>query len=206
MTTAPPSPDLSAVQVTCAQVRGGNRAVHAPIDLPGIRGVVYSRPCDGGRGGDVHYLSVCGSGLLSHICLADVVGHGEKVAGVSATMHALLKRSMNWTDQRRVLRELNQDLQARGELAEFLKKNPKNFSGWISSAFWAIGAQELDSAAAHLQKARDLRPNSATVGAAEGLLAAYRGEVKEAIGILRTVIAKDERSLIAAQILADIYT
>jgi serine phosphatase RsbU (regulator of sigma subunit) len=100
--------------MVCSQIRGGNGAVHAPVDLPGIRGVLYSNPCAGGRGGDVYYLSICGSGLLSRICVADVVGHGEAVAQVSTDMHALLRKLMNWPDQRRVLRELNLLLERRG--------------------------------------------------------------------------------------------
>jgi sigma-B regulation protein RsbU (phosphoserine phosphatase) len=102
------------VRMVCSQIRGGNGAVHAPVDLPGIKGVLYSRPCVGGRGGDVYYLSICGSGLLSRICVADVVGHGEAVSQISSDMHGLLRRLMNWPDQRRVLRDLNLLLERRG--------------------------------------------------------------------------------------------
>ncbi len=100
--------------LACAEVWGGNRPVDTRVDLPGVRGVLYSRPCAGGRGGDVHYLSVCGSGLLARMCLADVVGHGEAVATISSEMHAQLRRFMNWPDQRRVLRELNRRLERIG--------------------------------------------------------------------------------------------
>ena len=34
---------------------------------------------------------VCGSGLVSRACLADVTGHGESVAVISQTMHDLLR-------------------------------------------------------------------------------------------------------------------
>jgi serine phosphatase RsbU (regulator of sigma subunit) len=97
---------------TCAEVWGGNRPVQGVVDTPGIRGCVYSQPCAGGRGGDIHYVSICGSGLISRLCLADVVGHGEKVAQVSGEIHDLLRRYMNNTDQRRVLAELNRRLTA----------------------------------------------------------------------------------------------
>jgi len=106
-----PSPPDSAhkesLRLVCREVWGGNRRAYGPIALPGVRGVLYSKPCSGGRGGDVHFLSVCGSGLLSRMCIADVTGHGEKVAKVSETMHAHLQRCINWTDQRKVLRDLN---------------------------------------------------------------------------------------------------
>jgi serine phosphatase RsbU (regulator of sigma subunit) len=94
-------------ELVCNEIWGGNRAFYGPVELPGMRGILFSQPCEGARGGDVHYLSVCGSGLLSRACLADVTGHGESVAAVSATMHELLRRSVNRMDQRKVLRRLN---------------------------------------------------------------------------------------------------
>lgn len=100
--------------LVCAEVWGGNGPVYRSVAIPGIQGVIYSNPCAGGRGGDVHYLSVCGSGLLSRVCVADVVGHGEMVAAVSSAMHAHLRRSMDIPDQRRVLRELHQRLEEIG--------------------------------------------------------------------------------------------
>lgn len=91
----------------CAEVWGGNRVVDTVVDLPGLRGVLYSQPSEGGRGGDIHYTSICGSGLIARLCLADVAGHGEPVAVVSGEIHALLRRYMNSLDERRVLRGLN---------------------------------------------------------------------------------------------------
>lgn len=91
----------------CHEIWGGNKAIQSPVELPGIRGYIYSRPVEGSRGGDVHYLSVCGSGLLSRICVADVVGHGETVATISAIMHKNLRQSMNRSDQRSMLAQLN---------------------------------------------------------------------------------------------------
>jgi sigma-B regulation protein RsbU (phosphoserine phosphatase) len=52
-------------------------------------------------------LSVCGSGLLSRACLADVTGHGEGVAAISQAMHDLLRRSVNRMDESKVLRRMN---------------------------------------------------------------------------------------------------
>ena len=100
----------------CAEVWGGNRPIDVPLRLPGIQGRVYSRPCAGGRGGDIHYVSICSSGLLSRLCIADVAGHGEAVARVSDEIHALLRRYMNNHDERRVLADLNRRL-AEGALA-----------------------------------------------------------------------------------------
>lgn len=103
-----------ALRLVCSEIWGGNRPILTPVELPGIRGTLFSRPCDGGSGGDVHYLSVCGSGLLSRMCLADVVGHGQTVSAVSAEMLRQLRRCMNVHDQRRVLRILNRGLEQLG--------------------------------------------------------------------------------------------
>jgi sigma-B regulation protein RsbU (phosphoserine phosphatase) len=84
----------------CAEVWGGNHTVYTPVSLPGLRGVLFSQACTGGRGGDLHYLSMCGSGLLSRVCIADI--------------HALLRRHLNWPDHRTMLRRLNRSLARRG--------------------------------------------------------------------------------------------
>lgn len=101
----------------CGEVAGGNAPVHTSVALPGLRGTLYSRPCQGARGGDVHYLSVCGSGLLSRVCVADVAGHGETVAKVGTVMHAQLRRSVDTPDERRVFRRLDRQLGALGTRA-----------------------------------------------------------------------------------------
>lgn len=106
MSTTPPP-----LEFVCSEIWGGNRPVNRPIELPGVVGRLFSKPCDGGRGGDVHYMSICGSGLLSRTCLADVAGHGEAVAAVSTELHRLLRRYMNHMDQRRVLQDLNRTLE-----------------------------------------------------------------------------------------------
>jgi serine phosphatase RsbU (regulator of sigma subunit) len=101
-----------ATGFACGEVRGGNETVYASVELPGLRGILYSRPCHGPQGGDVHYLSVCASGLLSRICVADVAGHGQTVAAVGREMHAHLRHSVNTFDDRRVLSELDRRLDA----------------------------------------------------------------------------------------------
>ncbi len=104
--------DEDVARFVCAEIRGGNRVVDSDIELPGLRGHLFSQPCGGGRGGDVHYLTVCGSGLLSRMCLADVAGHGEKVAAVGGEMHRLLRSYIDIPDQRRFLRDLNRRLES----------------------------------------------------------------------------------------------
>lgn len=69
--------------------------------------MLFSSTSDGPHGGDIHFLSVCGSGLLARLCLADVAGHGETVATVAAEMYDQLRRSVDIIDERRVLRALD---------------------------------------------------------------------------------------------------
>lgn len=113
-TTDTPRRPVTPLRLVCAEVWGGNRVIDAPVVLPGVQGKIYSRPCAGGRGGDVHYVSVCNSGLTSHMCVADVVGHGEAVATVSGEIHGLLRRYIDSLDQRKILRRLNQRLAQAG--------------------------------------------------------------------------------------------
>jgi serine phosphatase RsbU (regulator of sigma subunit) len=107
-------PTSAPLRLVCSEVWGGNRPIDTAIELPGLFGKVYSRPSEGGRGGDVHYLSVCDSGLVCQMLVADVVGHGEAVAEVSAEVHSLLRRYLNRLDQRHVLKKLNRRLERVG--------------------------------------------------------------------------------------------
>lgn len=109
----PVSDGGASVGLVCNEVWGGNSAFYGPVELPGLRGMLYSQASDGTRGGDVHYLSVCGSGLISRACLVDVTGHGESVTAISDVTHHLLRRAVNRTDESKVLRKLNLRLCAR---------------------------------------------------------------------------------------------
>ncbi|MCP4249925.1 MAG: serine/threonine-protein phosphatase [bacterium] len=95
------------LELVCSEVWGGNRFVETPVRLPGLSGWIYSRPCEGHHGGDVHYLSTCSAGLLTRVCLADVVGHGQQVAQMSGWIHRLLKKYMSNPDPQRILSALN---------------------------------------------------------------------------------------------------
>ncbi|MHC4141141.1 MAG: hypothetical protein ACYSUF_04395, partial [Planctomycetota bacterium] len=112
--THPVVVDSSPPRIQCAEIWGGNHTIHTPVSLPGMRGVLFSRSCSGRRGGDLHYLSMCGSGILSRVCIADVVGHGAPVSDVGRKIHALMRRHVNWPDHRRMLRLLNRALERMG--------------------------------------------------------------------------------------------
>ena len=111
---APESTPGPPTAFACGEVRGGNGTIHEQVELPGLRGVLYSRPCAGATGGDIHYLSVCGSGLMARVCLADVAGHGSAVAAIGTEMHGHLRRSVDVIDERKVLDRLNRRLNEKG--------------------------------------------------------------------------------------------
>jgi serine phosphatase RsbU (regulator of sigma subunit) len=102
--------DADTLAMVCAEVWGGNRTVDHPVRMPGLRGHLFSRPLGGSRGGDVHHLAVCNSGLIARVCIADVVGHGDQVSAVSDELHDLLRRYLDTFDQRVILRRLNRRL------------------------------------------------------------------------------------------------
>ncbi len=106
-----PQPSIALI---CGEVRGGNEPVWTVVDLPGLAGVLYSHPCHGESGGDVHYCSMCNSGIIARVCLADVAGHGERVANVARVMHTELRASVNSWDEREVMQALDVRLEQSG--------------------------------------------------------------------------------------------
>jgi sigma-B regulation protein RsbU (phosphoserine phosphatase) len=73
---------------------------------------VYTAPAGpGDAGGDVHYVSVCPSCIVSRIALADVSGHGEGVVTLGNTLRALMQRHLEAVEQVGLMRDLNQAVQ-----------------------------------------------------------------------------------------------
>src|SRR5919106_6512831 len=99
--------------LTCTEVWASNRNVAHSVDLPGLRGWIYSAPLELGHdGGDIHYLSACDHGVLSRVVLADVSGHGRTVSTVAEQLLRLVRRHMNRLEQPALLSELSDSLQA----------------------------------------------------------------------------------------------
>ena len=95
----------------CSEVWASNSNIAHSIDLPGLQGWIYSAPLELGHdGGDIHYLSACGAGVLTRVVLADVSGHGRAVAAVAARTLQLMRRHMNRLDQSALLGELSDSL------------------------------------------------------------------------------------------------
>jgi len=79
------------------------------VQLAGVRGAVWCRPYhEAQRGGDIHYLSVCGQAILSKVVLADVSGHGLESAEVSRIIHAALVESIGAHDNSTMLYQVNE--------------------------------------------------------------------------------------------------
>ena len=71
---------MSASVLDCADVRSGNGRTAGRLEMPGLVAWVHSVPSGSAEGGgDVHYVSVCPSCIVSHVALADVSGHGQAV-------------------------------------------------------------------------------------------------------------------------------
>ncbi len=109
----------------CMEVWGGNRAVENGVVMPGLDAWVFSRPYvgresrgsadDTSRGGDIHYVTSCATGRITRIVVADVSGHGEKVADTAVELRRLLGRYSNYADQERVVSEIDRHFVALGE-------------------------------------------------------------------------------------------
>ena len=62
--------------------------------MPGLSVWVYSRPHGSSLGGgDVYYLSLCASGRISRVLLADVSGHGELVSGLGVGLRDVMGKT-----------------------------------------------------------------------------------------------------------------
>ena len=82
--------------LACNEVHGGNHKFIATRKLAGIVAWVASIPInDGERGGDVHFMSVCGNDLISRIALADVSGHGREVDTAAMTRRPRIRTAVS---------------------------------------------------------------------------------------------------------------
>jgi len=114
-TTSPPvDADASDVKyLQCTEVWGGMETVDRPLQTQGLQGRVYSRPYHGAvGGGDVHYISSCGSGQFSRWVLADVSGHGEQVMQTASRLRQLMRRHVVNHSQAWLVRSVNREFAA----------------------------------------------------------------------------------------------
>lgn len=99
---------MSASVLQCADVRSGNGRTAGRLEMPGLVAWVHSVPSGSAEGGgDVHYVSVCPSCIVSHVALADVSGHGQAVGVVGERLRELMVRYLPDLEQAGLMRDLN---------------------------------------------------------------------------------------------------
>lgn len=104
----PAAEAAGAHTMSCMEVWGGYGVSNNGVVMPGLDVWVYSRPYqESAEGGDVHYVSSCGTGRISRLLVADVSGHGATVASVARDLRDLMRRYVNFVDQRVFVERLN---------------------------------------------------------------------------------------------------
>lgn len=93
--------------IQCAEVWGGIRNENVDVCTRSLCASLYSGAADGGKGGDIYYMSVCNADKLSRIALADVVGHGRAASQISAWLYDGLVEFMDRPDGDEILSQLN---------------------------------------------------------------------------------------------------
>ena len=107
-------------RLACAETWAGNAETASLIDLPGLSAWVCSVPVGSDHGGgDVHYLSLCPSCIVSRIALADVSGHGETVAALGEKLRELMQVYLRDLEQIALMRDLNQALREDFDVGQY---------------------------------------------------------------------------------------
>lgn len=114
----------------CMDIWGGTGAVDRTFDVSGLRVHVVSRPFEGDeQGGDIYYISMCGSGRIARVSIADVAGHGRSVGEVAMRLRSLMRKHINTPNQARFARALNEEFAA--------ISNTEMFATAILATYWA---------------------------------------------------------------------
>jgi len=102
------------------EIWGGNSAAERSVSTPGLDLWVWSRPYqESDGGGDVHYVSLCGGGLITRMILADISGHGVSAAELAQSLRGLMRRNINSKSQSRFVRDLNRQFTELARLSRF---------------------------------------------------------------------------------------
>lgn len=107
-------PALSALprRLQCAEIWAGSERTASLLELPGLVAWVHSVPAGPAEaGGDIHYVSVCPSCIVSRVALADVSGHGDAVRAVTDRVRDLMERYLSALEQGALMRDLNRTIQ-----------------------------------------------------------------------------------------------
>ncbi len=108
------------LELHCMEIWGGVEPADQSISTPGLDLWVYSQPFEGDlEGGDVHYLSLCGGGLITRLVVADVSGHGSSVAEFSRSLRSMVRKAINHKSQDRFVEELTRRFSEMAKLRRF---------------------------------------------------------------------------------------
>jgi phosphoserine phosphatase RsbU/P len=153
----------------CMEVWGGNQASDSGVIMPGLDAWVVSRPFEGDdAGGDIHYVSSCATGRITRILVADVSGHGRKVAAVATILRSLMRRFVNYIDQTRLVRALNVEFAGLSDAGTFATA--------VVATYWAPTASLAISNAGHPRPLR-YRASARRWEAVDAREAAPAGEI-----------------------------
>jgi len=93
----------------CAETWASSQSDVSAAQLPGLSVWVYSKVFGAGdAGGDVHYISVCPSCIVSRVALADVSGHGRAVESMGTKLRELMQKYLAELDQAHLMSDLNE--------------------------------------------------------------------------------------------------
>lgn len=125
-----PMPDPHTQTMQCMEVWGGNQPADSGVVMAGLDAWVYSRPYgEAGGGGDIHYVSSCATGRITRLLVADVSGHGAAVSETAGKLRALMRRYVNFIDQTRFVRALNDEFTALASEQRFATAVAATFFG-----------------------------------------------------------------------------
>ena len=104
----------------CMEIWGGSHAARAPSRRRGSTpGSTASRTRGRPQGGDVHYVSLCGGGIITRLIVADVSGHGAAVAEFAASLRTLMRQNINRKSQTRLVGRLNRQFAELAQCSRF---------------------------------------------------------------------------------------
>lgn len=99
----------------CMEVLGGNQVTRNALSSPGLDIWVESHPVQGDVGGDVHYFSMCGSGRVTRLAIADVSGHSPGMDKTAKWLRDLMRKNINLLDQTKFARAINREFTQRSQ-------------------------------------------------------------------------------------------
>ena len=100
--------------IGCSEIWGGVRGEDLDAWTSGLVASLHSTASDGDEGGDIYYISVCSTDLLTRIAVADVTGHGQTVSHISRWLYQALQTRMNSLEGHDLLADLNDLVGERG--------------------------------------------------------------------------------------------